>query len=93
MENLNKNGVVDLLVKNEVGYFEKGVFEVRSFWKHCCEETENKEKSQHFCQKENREIEITLYPFETLYNRYWMIGGCRHCKKIFYYPIPVDLKF
>lgn len=91
METLTKNGVVDLIVKKEVGYFERGIFEVRSFWKEYCIETKEKEKAKHFCTVENMEIEIPLYPFETLYKRYWLIGGCKFCKKLIYNPTPVDL--
>lgn len=91
MECLSKNGVIDLIVKNEIGYFEEGIFEVRSFWKEYCEETEEKEKAKHFCPVENKEIEIILYPFETLYKRKWLIGGCKNCKKIIYHPTPLDL--
>lgn len=91
MEALSKNAVADLLVKNEIGYFEREIFEVRSFWKNYCIETEDKERAKHFCEKAEKEIEITLYPFKTLYNRYWLIGGCKYCKKIIYHSLPLDL--
>lgn len=90
MEYLSKNGVIDLIIKNEVGYFENGIFEVRSFWKNHCDETDEKERAKHFCNVENREIEILLYPFATLYKKNWMIGGCKHCKKLIYLSKPLD---
>ncbi len=90
MEYLTKNGVIDLIVKNEIGYFERGIFEVRSFWKAASEVSKDSNREKHYCSVLNREIEIVLYPFETLYERFWYIGGCKHCKKIVYYPTPID---
>lgn len=90
MEHLSKNGVIDLIVKNEIGYYENGIFEVRSFWKNHTEKTSEKNISRHFCSVQEKEIEIPLYSFKTLYGRFWKIGGCKICKKLIYHPIPLD---
>jgi len=90
MEYLSKNAVIDLIVKNEVGFYTNGIFEVRSFWKNHCEETNQKDTAKHFCENQKEEIEIKLYPFKTLYGRFWLIGGCKYCKKIIYNSLPVD---
>lgn len=90
MEILSKNGVIDLIVKNEIGYYENGIFEVRSFWKNIMEETSEKNIAKHFCSLQDKEFEIPLYSFKTLYGRLWKIGGCKNCKKLIYHPIPHD---
>lgn len=90
MEYLSKNGVIDLIVKNEIGYYENETLEVRSFWKSILEEANEKNVAKHFCNVQEKEVEIPLYSFKTLYGRFWKIGGCKSCKKLIYHPISLE---
>lgn len=91
MEYLSKNAIIDLIFKNGIGYYRDGYFEVKSFWKNYCEAVEEKEEARHFCNLENKEIIIKLFPFETLNGKFWKIGGCKYCKKLIYFSKTVDL--
>ena len=67
MGNMTKGAVTALLQQKEVGYFERNVFEVRSFWKETCVEVPNREVHRHVCEDGKDSQEIRLHPFKTIY--------------------------
>ncbi len=89
MNMMTKGAVAALLQKREVGYLERDIFEVRSFWKQTCVPVEERDVHRHACGESEPPEEIGLHPFKTVYGRTWRIGGCTRCQKLFYYPIPL----
>jgi len=89
MGNMTKGAVTALAQQKEVGFVERDVFEVRSFWKETCVPVEDLAVHRHSCGQGSASEEIRLHPFKTLYGRTWRIGGCTECRKLFYYPIPL----
>jgi hypothetical protein len=89
MSMMTRGAVAARLQQAEVGYFERDVFEVRSFWKEICVDVPDRAVHQHVCEEGKVPVEIRLHPFLTIYGRIWRIGGCTDCTKLFYYPIPL----
>ncbi|GEM_PF-1408096 len=89
---MTKMAVADFLQKGEIAYFEPdGHIEVRSWWRHLCTAVEQKDTVSHSCNTESEPAEITLHAFPTIYGRYWKIGGCTDCRRIFYHALPLTL--